>query len=172
MSVHVGQNIASSYASRIYQSPLLRILTDHKRLGQKSGAGTYLHVKNKAVTDPALDALLAASRAESALGALIRPLEDKEIVEILLFPVVNESFRVLDEGHVLRESDVDIVSIMGYGFPTARGGILHWGKQERLFYIATRLRFFGTFFGPELAGFFEPCARLLQEAAKENTSNY
>jgi enoyl-CoA hydratase/3-hydroxyacyl-CoA dehydrogenase len=167
VSVHVGANITQAYPERVYRSTLFPKLLDAKRLGQKSGAGVYRYAGNKPVPDPALGAFLQAAASDSKLSAAPRPFGDKELVEILLYPVVNESFRVLDEGHVLREGDIDITAIMGYGFPAHRGGIMHWARQEGLFYVATRLRYYANYFAaqkPELAGFFQPCARLLAEA--------
>jgi enoyl-CoA hydratase/3-hydroxyacyl-CoA dehydrogenase len=45
---------------------------------------------------------------------------DKEIVEMVLFPVVNEACRVLDEGVVVRASDLDTASVLGMSFPSYR----------------------------------------------------
>ncbi len=45
---------------------------------------------------------------------------DQEIVEMILFPVVNEACRVLDEGVVVRASDLDIASVLGMSFPSYR----------------------------------------------------
>lgn len=47
-------------------------------------------------------------------------LSDKDIVEMIFFPVVNEATRVLDEGIAVKSSDLDIASIMGMGFPAYR----------------------------------------------------
>lgn len=45
---------------------------------------------------------------------------DQEILEMILFPVVNEACRVLDEGVVIRASDLDIASVLGMSFPSYR----------------------------------------------------
>ena len=47
-------------------------------------------------------------------------LSNSEIAEMVLFPVVNEAFRILAEGYCLKPSDIDIVSAFGYGFPRAK----------------------------------------------------
>ena len=47
-------------------------------------------------------------------------LSDKDIVEITLFPVVNEACRVLAEGIAVKASDLDIAAVMGMGFPPYR----------------------------------------------------
>lgn len=48
---------------------------------------------------------------------------DQEIVEMVLFPVVNEACRVLDEGMVVRASDLDVASVLGMSFPSYRFSI-------------------------------------------------
>ena len=45
---------------------------------------------------------------------------DQEILEMILFPVVNEACRVLDEGVVVRASDLDVASVLGMSFPSYR----------------------------------------------------
>ena len=45
---------------------------------------------------------------------------DQEILEMILFPIVNEACRVLDEGVVVRASDLDITSVLGMSFPSYR----------------------------------------------------
>lgn len=47
-------------------------------------------------------------------------ISDEEIAEMLLFPVVNESARVLEEGICAQASDLDIATVMGMGFPAYR----------------------------------------------------
>lgn len=53
-------------------------------------------------------------------GHSIGKLTDDEIMERVMFPVINECFRVVAEDVVVRSSDIDIISIMGYGFPAYR----------------------------------------------------
>ena len=120
-----------------------------KRLGQKTGAGFYRYVKNKPKPDAAgIAPFLQAARKEADLvGDLSQRFSDHEIVEMVLYPVINESFRVLDEGHVLRASDIDIVSIMGYGFPAYRGGVMFWAQLEGLKHVRDRLAFYSSSLG-------------------------
>lgn len=50
---------------------------------------------------------------------------DEDIVNMILFPVVNEACRVLDDGIVIRASDLDVASIIGWGFPSYRSVVHH-----------------------------------------------
>lgn len=50
-----------------------------------------------------------------------RKLEKDEIVERVLFPLVNEGFKILEEGIASDPADIDIIYLYGYGFPAWKG---------------------------------------------------
>jgi hypothetical protein len=54
-------------------------------------------------------------------------LSEKDIVEMVFFPVINEACRVLDEGIAVKASDLDIASIFGMGFPPYRSAFENRG---------------------------------------------
>jgi len=58
----------------------------------------------------------------AALGIERRAIGDEEIVERLVYALVNEGARILEEGIAQRASDIDMVYLAGYGFPLFRGG--------------------------------------------------
>eukprot|EP00455_Lapot_gusevi_P045088 TRINITY_DN5731_c0_g1_i1.p1 TRINITY_DN5731_c0_g1~~TRINITY_DN5731_c0_g1_i1.p1 ORF type:complete len:735 (-),score=344.30 TRINITY_DN5731_c0_g1_i1:278-2482(-) len=162
---HVNSIINTAYGERCYNSTLGQQLLDAKRFGQKSGAGYYKHSKGKAEPDPELAPFIA--KARQAAGNVTVELTDDEIMEIVMFPVVNESYRVVEEGVVVRPSDVDIISVMGYGYPVFRGGILHWADQVGPKYIHDKLRAYAEKFGahnPAARNFFAPSALLRKSA--------
>ena len=109
-------------------------LCERGRFGQKTGAGYYLYEPGSRtpIPDPEVDALIAEVAAES--GITRRTVGADEIVERLLYPLVNEGARILDEGIALRSSDIDIVWINGYGFPPLarwRHALGRWGRTRR-----------------------------------------
>jgi 3-hydroxyacyl-CoA dehydrogenase len=59
-----------------------------------------------------------------------RNISDQEIVERTLYPMVNEGYKILQEGKAQRPSDIDVVWIYGYGWPIYRGGPMFWGDLE------------------------------------------
>jgi 3-hydroxyacyl-CoA dehydrogenase len=59
-----------------------------------------------------------------------REISDQEIVERTLYPMVNEGYKILEEGKAQRASDIDVVWIYGYGWPIYRGGPMFWGALE------------------------------------------
>jgi enoyl-CoA hydratase/3-hydroxyacyl-CoA dehydrogenase len=170
IGVHVSGMIAGAYGDRVYSSSLLTHMVKDGRLGQKAKKGFYKYPSRKPEPDAKLDAYLSAARADAGnIRSVDKDMTEQDIVEAVLFPVVNESFRVIAEGHVIRETDVDVVSVTGYGFPAWRGGVVHWARFVGLKYVAQRLAFFAKKFGSsnaQLRRFYEPCDLLKAEAAK------
>jgi 3-hydroxyacyl-CoA dehydrogenase len=97
-------------------------LCEMGRFGQKTGAGWYEYPDGPRKPQPSkvVDELLAAHRRE--VGVTSRKIDDAEIVDRLVFALVNEGARILDEKIAARASDVDVVYLTGYGFPPFRGG--------------------------------------------------
>lgn len=119
---HVSGTINAAYGERCYNSQLGSALFDAKRFGQKSGQGYYVYAQGKPKPDATLRPLLEASRAAAAstnikAGVDASKLSNDDLVEAVLFPVVNESLRIIDEGFARNESEVDVVSAMGQGTP-------------------------------------------------------
>lgn len=71
ISLHVGQNMLDSFPERCYKPPIIQLLYDQKRLGEKTGSGFYkLDAKRKALPDPELKPLVEASRKVGRQPAL------------------------------------------------------------------------------------------------------
>ncbi len=101
-------------------------LCEMGRYGQKTGRGYYLYEEGSrtGIPDPEVEAL--AIEAAEKFGLKRREFSDEEILQRVLYPLVNIGAQILDEGHALRASDIDLVYINGYGFPVWRGGPMHW----------------------------------------------
>ena len=103
---------------------ITRRLAELGRFGHKSGRGHYLHERRNARPDPDL-ARVCAEEAR-ALGIARNPdPSDAEIVARCVGPLIEEGRRVLAEGVACRASDIDLVWVMGYGFPADRGGPMY-----------------------------------------------
>ena len=102
------------------------------RFGQKTGKGFYAYAagSRKPLPDPEVDALLASYRKE--IGVQARDISDDEIVERLIYALVNEGAHILEEGIALRASDIDMVYLTGYGFPPFRGGPMFYADTVGL----------------------------------------
>jgi len=97
-------------------------LVEMNRLGQKTGAGFYRYdaTSRSRTEDPEVAALISGEAER--LGITARPVSDEHIVERLIYPLINEGARILEEGIAQRSSDIDVVYRYGYGFPSYRGG--------------------------------------------------
>jgi len=92
------------------------------RFGQKTGKGWYLYEagNRKPIPDPEVEEIIKKYRTENMIKT--RSISDEEIVERLIYALVNEAAYILEEGIALRASDIDMVYLTGYGFPAYRGG--------------------------------------------------
>ncbi|NWK96252.1 3-hydroxyacyl-CoA dehydrogenase [Sphingobium lactosutens] len=107
------------------------VLCEAGRLGQKSGGGYYDYdEKRRATPSPFAEATVRDFAARSGLP--LQSLSAQEIVESLLYPVVNECAKLLEEGIALRASDIDMALVAGYAWPVYRGGPMIWADQEGL----------------------------------------
>ena len=92
------------------------------------------------------------------------PFSDLKLVERILFPLVNEGFKVLEEGMALQPSDIDVIYLYGYGWPIYRGGPMYWADNEvGLEHLLSRLQDFSREF-PD-TDYYKP-SRLLKRCVE------
>jgi len=108
------------------------LLCELGRFGQKTGAGWYDYVAGDRTPHPSgrVDDMIVQHSAE--LGIARRDISDEEIVERLVYALVNEGAKILEEGIALRASDIDMVYLSGYGFPLFRGGPMFYADTVGL----------------------------------------
>ena len=135
------------------------------RLGQKSGCGFYDYDENRNVSPSPIVAKVIADVAGELGIQNSGPQTAEQIVARLLYPVVNEAAKVLDEGIAMRASDVDVACILGYNWPVYTGGPLFWADTVGLPKIVAELEQLATHHGE----IFRP-ARLLKEKADSGGS--
>ncbi len=99
------------------------------RFGQKNGKGFYDYDEKRNAT-PSAEALAIIEEFRSKSNFAKRDITDQEIIERTLYPMVNEGYKILEEGKAQRASDIDVVWIYGYGWPVYRGGPMFWGDLE------------------------------------------
>jgi len=117
---------------------VVRRLFERGRIGQKAGRGYYAYEGRRAIEDPAVLEITRELAREH--GVAPRPSIDRqEIVERLLYPLINEGARILDEGIAYRASDIDVVWTSGYGFPDHLGGPMFHADSVGLRHILDRL---------------------------------
>ena len=99
------------------------------RFGQKNGKGFYDYDEKRNGT-PSAEALAIIEEFRATSNLAKREITDQEIIERTLYPMVNEGYKILEEGKAQRASDIDVVWIYGYGWPIYRGGPMFWGDLE------------------------------------------
>ncbi|GAB2266668.1 hypothetical protein Dimus_001662 [Dionaea muscipula] len=165
VAVATGGQFIQNFPDRTYTSMIIPLMQEDKRAGESTRKGFYLYDdKRKATPDPELKKYIEKAREMS--GASIDPklsnLSEKDIVEMIFLPVVNEACRVLAEGIAVKAADLDIASVMGMGFPPYRGGIMFWADSLGSKYIYSRLEEWSNVYG----GFFKPCSYMTERAAR------
>ena len=109
---------------------MINVLSEMGRLGQKTGAGTYRYEGRKAVPDA--EVMEIARREAQALGVQQIEVSDEGIIERLLYSMINEGARVLEEGIAIRPGDIDVIFVNGYGMPRYRGGPMKYADMVGL----------------------------------------
>jgi 3-hydroxyacyl-CoA dehydrogenase len=112
------------------------------RLGQKTGKGWYRYEggSRKPLLDAETDSILTAYRREFSIPQ--HDFTDMDIIERLIFSLINEGAAILEEGVAQRVSDIDVVYTTGYGFPTKRGGPMYYANYIGLDHVVQRIREF------------------------------
>ncbi len=126
VSWHIRKRQAADRPGHLRYSPIADRICKLGRFGQKSHAGWYRYEPGHRtpIPDPAIGDVIAQVSAD--LGVERRTVHDAEIVPRCLYPLVNEGAKILEEGLVLRASDIDVIWMLGYGFPRYRGGPMFW----------------------------------------------
>lgn len=137
------------------------VLCEMDRRGQKTGAGYYDYdEKRNAKPSPVTEQIIRDFAARSGVNA--RDIDDAEILERTILPMINEGAKILEEGKAIRASDVDTVWVNGYGWPVYRGGPMHYADSLGLAKVVERLKAYEAQHGD----FFKPSA-LLEKLAAE-----
>ena len=118
------------------------LLCEKGRFGQKTGAGWYDYVAGKRDAIPNAEVVKMIEDYRAAKGIVPRKISDEEIVQRLVFALVNEAAHILEEGIANKASDIDIVYIFGYGFPAHRGGPMNYADQLGLFNVVQAMNRF------------------------------
>ena len=146
------------------------LLCEKGRFGQKTGAGWYDYKPGKRDAIPNAEVVQMIEDYRAANGITPRKISDEEIVQRLVFALVNEAAHILEEGIANKASDIDIAYIFGYGFPPYRGGPMLYADEVGLFNVVQAMHRFAQ--NPlDDANFWKPAPLLAQLAAEGKTFN-
>jgi len=158
----VARILANSMGERMAESDLLHRLIDSGRLGKKNSLGFYTYKgKDKVISRDVTDLIQVKTKTE---------LTDTELVQRMIYPMVNEAARCLDEKIVSKPDKLDLAMIFGTGFAPFRGGLLNFADAEGLNKIGDTLANFSNTYGER----FKPAEPLIQiaNAGKTFYSHY
>ena len=127
--IRKGRGVRSEVADRICELG---------RFGQKTGAGYYKY-DDKRTPSPDAEVEKIIVDVATEMGITRRHIDDEEIRQRLLYPMVNEGAKILEEKIAIRASDIDVIWVYGYGWPVYRGGPMFWADQIGLKAVRDRM---------------------------------
>ncbi|MDP5132775.1 MAG: 3-hydroxyacyl-CoA dehydrogenase NAD-binding domain-containing protein [Paraglaciecola sp.] len=141
-------------------------LVEQGRVGLKAGKGAYLYAEGSRVPipDPAVTAI--AKQEAERLGVEQRNISDQEILERIIFPLINEGALILEEGIAAKSSDIDVIYVYGYGFPVYRGGPMQYADEIGLKTVYDAMCKYRDELGEHGKNWFKP-APLLKKLAEQ-----
>ena len=170
-----GNDIGWAIRKRRYvEKPNMRysktadLLCEMGRYGQKTQMGWYDYQAGKRDAIPSQAVVEMIEKHRTAIGVTPRKINDEEIVHRLVYSLVNEAAKILEEGIASKASDIDMVYLTGYGFPLFRGGPMCYADSQGLFNVVQAMKKFAA--NPlDDATFWQP-APLLARLAAESKS--
>ena len=146
------------------------LLCEKGRFGQKTGAGWYDYVPGKRDAIPNAEVVAMIDAHRQSLAITPRKISDEEIVQRLVFSLVNEAAHILEEGIAAKAGDIDIAYVFGYGFPAYRGGPMNYANEVGLFNVVQAMQRFAL--NPlDDAAFWQPAPLLARLVAEGKTFN-
>ena len=139
--------------------PIRNALCEMDRRGQKTGAGYYDYdEQRRPIPSPIVEKLIS-EHVRSGAGTAAK-LSQQDIIDTLIFPMVNEGAKILDEKKAQRASDIDVVWLYGYGWPPDKGGPMYYANQVGLDRVVAKAEELGA-----SSDYFKPAPLLLRLAA-------
>jgi len=145
VGLDVGWNRETTSSANVRE-----ILNEMGRHGQKTRGGYYDYDENRKQTPSSIAAKVIEDFA-ARQGIVRRQVGDEEILDRILFAMVNEGAKILEEGIAARSSDIDIIWVTGYGWPKYRGGPMFWADLMGLPRVLERLKELEAAYGPEFS---------------------
>ncbi|MEE9133923.1 MAG: 3-hydroxyacyl-CoA dehydrogenase NAD-binding domain-containing protein [Gemmatimonadota bacterium] len=151
----VSGTMTSAFGERFAHAPVVAEVLATGVTGRKNGRGFYIYDGSKVKgVNKEIERLLRAASAGS-------PPQPGEAEQRMVFGMINEAARTLDDRVVGSAETLDVAMIMGAGFPPFRGGLLRYADSLGLGHIADRLRYYAA----NVDARFNPAPGLLERNA-------
>jgi len=122
IATKVAKILSLSMGDRMAESKLLDELVKDNRLGKKTNLGFYKYEGKKKISDPAINSYIKIKERVQ--------LNNEDLINRMVYPMINEAARCLDEKIASRPQDVDVGMIFGTGFAPFKGGLLSFADCE------------------------------------------
>ncbi|MDQ2093051.1 3-hydroxyacyl-CoA dehydrogenase [Rhodalgimonas zhirmunskyi] len=139
MSDLAGLDIGWSKGAKT-DNPIRDALCEMDRRGQKTKAGFYDYDENRRP----VPSEVTAGIIRDITGAQPVTMPANEIVEICIYPMINEAVKILEENKAQRPSDIDVVWLNGYGWPADKGGPMFYGDMVGAEAVLARMETLGA----------------------------
>jgi len=144
------------------------LLCELGRYGQKTGSGWYDYKPGDRTAYPSQQVNEMVVQHSKDIGVTRRVISDEEIVERLVYALVNEGAHILQEGIAAKASDIDVVYLAGYGFPIWRGGPMFYADSVGLYNVLAAMRRYAKGY---VGKAWEPAPLLVQRAEAGKSLN-
>lgn len=155
----VAKILNQSMGDRMAESDILEKMVKDEFFGKKTGKGFYTYSGKKKSYDPAIETYITVKKETK--------LSENQLVQRMVYPMVNEAARCLDEKIALRPQDVDLGMIFGTGFAPFRGGLLTYADTEKVSHVNETLKNFQQEYGDR----FKP-SEILEKISKSGKGFY
>lgn len=166
----IGYFVRESRREFIKHDPSYCVISDklveEGRVGLKCGKGVYLYEPGNRTPVPDPYVLDIAKQEADRLGVKQREISEQEILERIIFPLINEGAMILEEGIAAKSSDIDVIYVYGYGFPVHRGGPMQYADEIGLDKIYQAMCKYRDELGEYGKHWFEP-APLIKQLAEQ-----
>ncbi|KIN75413.1 3-hydroxyacyl-CoA dehydrogenase [Sulfitobacter guttiformis] len=122
------------------ENPIRDMLCEMDRRGQKTQAGYYDYDENRRP----VPSDVTAGIIKNVTGAEASSMSADEIIEICIYPMINEAVKILEENKAQRPSDIDVVWLNGYGWPADKGGPMFYADMVGAQAILDRMEELGA----------------------------
>lgn len=134
VAAKVSEVLADAFSDRMTPHTFFAAMVEAGHLGKKKDGGLYDVRGERAGPGRAVLTSLRSTR-----GGVDRQATRSEVHQRLIYPMVAEAFRILDEGLVEGVEDLDLGLVFGMGFPPFTGGISHYAQREGIRVIVDAL---------------------------------